>query len=232
MNVCRREVAGVAVLAAVVAASLATSPTAALAALAALGDRPLLFAALLVGTWVARPFLGWPTVAVSTAVGYVLGPLWGFPVAMLGVVVTSAPPFLAAGWFADCEGTDEPAGDGNRSADGLLASLGDHGRAYFRTTGDVRGVAAARLAPVPADAVSCAAGLSGVRPSAYALGTVVGELPWTVAAVVVGGSARRLTTTGLGEVGLPLLVATTVAAAVLLAGPAYRTLDGWAAGTE
>lgn len=224
MTVDRRELGGLAALAAVVAAGLATSPTAALRALARLGGQPVAFAGLLVAVWAVRPFLAWPTVAVSAAVGYVLGAGWGLPVAMVGVVATSAPPFVAAGWFADrIPGSGDP---------GALASLGEHGRAYFRTTGDVRGVAAARLAPVPADAVSCAAGLSGVRPGAYVVGTLVGELPWTVAAVVVGGSARRVATAGVGEVGLPLVVATTLAAAALLAGPAYRAVDARPSGTE
>ncbi|MEF8757521.1 MAG: TVP38/TMEM64 family protein, partial [Halobacteriales archaeon] len=117
MDVGRRELAGLAVVAAVVAAGLLTSPTATLRTLAALGDRPLAFAMLLVGVWIVRPFLGWPTVAVSAGVGYVLGPVWGLPVAMVGVVATSAPPFYAASRFADA---------------GVLAALGDHGRAYFR----------------------------------------------------------------------------------------------------
>lgn len=246
MNVGRREAAGLAVLAAVVAASLLTDPRAALAGLAGLADRPVAFAALLVAVWAVRPFLGWPTVAVSTAVGYVLGPVAGFPVAMVGVLATSVPPFFAAGWFAggdpgfagvDAEPADAGSGSGDAdpsspdpgarrtpSGDGALSALGERGRAYFRTVGGVRGVAAARLAPVPADAVSCAAGLAGVRPRAYAAGTLVGELPWTAAAVVVGGSARRLATADPGEVGLPLLVGTTLAAAVLLAGPATRAL--------
>lgn len=215
MNVGRREFAAGALLGAVLAASALTSPTAALRWLAGLEHRPLLFGTLLVAVWVVRPFVGWPTVAVSMVAGYVLGPVWGLPVAMVGVVATSVPPFVAADRFVD------------GSRDGLLASLGEHGRAYFRTAGDVRGVVAARLAPVPADAVSCAAGLSGVRPGAYALGTLVGELPWTVAAVAVGGSARRLTMGSLDGVGLPLLVGTTLAAAVLLAGPAYRAVEGW-----
>lgn len=215
MEAGRRAAAGLAVLAAVVAASLLTSPRATLGALAALGDRPVLFAGLLVAVWTVRPFLGWPTIAVSTAVGYVLGPVAGLPVAMVGVVATSVPPFVAAGRFAE---------------GGLLAPVVERGRAYFETTGDVRGVAAARLVPVPADAVSCAAGLAGVDPRSYAVGTLLGELPWTVAAVVVGGSARRLATAGLGSLGPPLLVGTTLAAAVLLAGPAYRAVDERLAG--
>jgi uncharacterized membrane protein YdjX (TVP38/TMEM64 family) len=211
----RREAAGLALAAAVVAASLLTDPRAALAALVALGDRPVAFAVALVAVAAARPFLGWPTAALSAAVGVALGATVGLPVAMGTVVLTSLPPFLAAGRFAGA---------------GVLGALGDRGSAYFRTAGDVRGVAAARLAPVPADAVSCAAGLSGVGVRAYVAGTLVGEAPWTVAAVLVGASARRLTLAGLGAVGVPLALGAALAAALLLAGPVYRATRGDGAG--
>lgn len=206
----RREVAGLALAAGVVAASLLTDPRAALAALVALGDRPAAFAVALVAVAAVRPFLGWPTAALSAAVGVALGAVVGLPVAMGAVVLTSLPPFLAAGRFAEA---------------GLLGTLGDRGRAYFRATGDVRGVAAARLAPVPADAVSVGAGLSGVSTAAYLGGTLAGELPWTVAAVLVGASARQFTLAGLGAVWLPLTAGTAVGAAALLAGPLVRRLQ-------
>jgi len=205
----RREAGGLALAAVVVAAGLVTDPEAALAALVALGDRPTAFVAALVAVAAVRPLVGWPTAALSAAVGVALGPVAGLPVALAAVLLTSLPPFLAAGWFAGA---------------GVLGRLGDRGAAYFRATGDVRGVAAARLAPVPADAVSVGAGLSGVPAAAYLAGTLVGELPWTVAAVLVGASARRLTLAGLSAVWLPLAAGTAVAAAALLAGPAVRTL--------
>lgn len=212
MRLGRRELAGLALVALVVAAGLTTSPEPALAALAALADRPLAFAAALLVVYAVRPALGWPTAAVSAAVGYALGPRLGLPVALAGTVVTSLGPFYAARWF--------------RTGEGLVARLRAGGCAYFRTAGDVRGVAAARLAPVPADPVSVAAGLSGVPLRAYAAGTLVGELPWTAAAVVLGDSARTLANAGLSGLNLPLLAATTLAAAVLVAGPLYRVLRG------
>lgn len=206
----RREVAGLVVLAAVAAAAVATSPRRALAALVALGDRPLAFAAVLLVVYLVRPFLAWPTMAVSVGVGVVLGPVAGLPVALVGAVITSLPAFYLGGWFE---------ADG-----GVTGRLADGGRAYFGATGDVRGVTAARLSPIPADAVSVAAGLSGVPLWAYAAGTLVGELPWTIAAVVLGGSARTVAEAGLSGLELPLLAATTLAALLLLAGPLYRAL--------
>lgn len=212
MDVGRREVTGLGLLAAVALAGMATSPDRVLAALGGLSDRPVLFGTLLLTVYLARPFVAWPTMAVSAGVGVVLGPVAGLPVALVGAVVTSLPGFYFGEWF--------------RSGEGLVGRLEGGGRAYFRTAGGVRGVAAARLAPVPADAVSVTAGLSGVSLRAYAAGTLVGELPWTVAAVVVGGSARTVATAGLPGLTTPLLVATTLAALVLLAGPLYGVLDG------
>lgn len=211
MAVGRKEVAGLAVLAVVVLAGVLTSPDRVLAALVALGDRPVLFVGLLLVVYLVRPFLAWPTMAVSMGVAVVLGPVVGLPVALVGAVVTSLPAFYLGGWF--------------QGAGGRAGRLERGGTAYFGTTGAIRGVTAARLAPVPADVVSAAAGLSGVPLWAYAAGTLVGELPWTVAAVLVGGSARTLATAGLSGLGMPLLAATTVAAVFLLAGPLYRALQ-------
>jgi uncharacterized membrane protein YdjX (TVP38/TMEM64 family) len=89
----------------------------------------------------------------------------------------------------------------------------------------VRGITAARLAPIPADVVSAAAGLSTVGFGAYATGTLLGEIPWTIAAVFVGSSARNLTVGGLDELSLPLAAGTALAALVLLAGPIYNAVS-------
>lgn len=210
MNVGRRAVAGVALAGLVVTAGILTSPERTLAALAGLSERPLVFAVVLLAVYLVRPFLAWPTMAVSVGVAVVLGPVVGLPVALAGTVVTSLPAYYLGGWFG---GTDGPAG---RFESGS--------RAYFRTTGSVRGVIAARLSPVPADAVSAAAGLSGVPLGTYATGTLVGELPWTLAAVVLGASARTVAAAGSAALSLPLLVATSLAALALLAGPLYRAV--------
>lgn len=210
MNVGRREVAGVALLGPVVIAGILTSPERAVGLLVGLSERPLVFAALLLAVYLVRPFLAWPTMAVSAGVAVALGPVSGLPVALAGTVVTSLPAFFLGDWFD--------------TAGGLAGRFETGSRTYFRATGSVRGVIAARLSPIPADAVSVAAGVSGVPLRAYAVGTLVGELPWTVAAVVLGASARTVATDGVAGLSLPLLAATSLAALTLLAGPLYRAV--------
>ena len=131
------------------------------------------------------------------------------PVALAGAVVTALPAYAVARYL----GHDA----------GFLARVGDAAGVVRRTTGDLRGVVAVRLAPLPTDPVSYAAGLAGVPLRAYVAGTAVGEAPWVVAAVLLGASAGELTTAGGAD---PLLVVTTVVLAALLAvsGPAYRRL--------
>lgn len=208
----RRTAAGAALLGGVAAAGLLTSPEAALRAADRVAADPLLFGALLAVIYLVRPFVAWPTTAVAVAAGYGYGVAVGVPVALAGAVFTSLPPFLAVRWFA-----------GDR---GWWCRLGDLGDRFFESTGQVRGVTAARLLPIPADAVTCTAAASGVSLPAFAVGTVFGELPWTVAAVVVGSSAERVAAGGLGGAGLPLVVATVAAAGLLLAGPAYQYFEG------
>lgn len=210
MDVGRRRVAGLVLLGLVVVAGILLSPERALALLVGLAERPFVFVFVLLAVYIVRPFLAWPTMAVSVGVAVALGPVVGLPVALAGTVLTSLPAFYLGGWFG--------------GASGLAGRLESGSRAYFRTAGTVRGVIAARLAPVPADAVSVAAGLSGVPLRTYAAGTLVGELPWTVAAMFVGASARAVATAGLSELSVPLLAATALAAILLLAGPAYRAV--------
>ncbi|WP_256297014.1 TVP38/TMEM64 family protein [Haloarchaeobius salinus] len=212
----RRALAG-AVVACVVAASLLTSPDAAMGYVATIANDPVAFAAVLVGLYAVRPFLAWPATLLAVVVGYGYGVVIGVPVALAFVVGTSLIPFYATRWFDG--GTLEPT-DTPDEPDGRLRG---HVESYFGATGDVRGVMAARLVPIPADIVSCTAAVSGVSTSAFVAGTLLGELPWTVAAVVVGSSAKELSTGGLGSVGLPLGTVTVAAALALLAGPAYRS---------
>lgn len=165
------------------------------------------FPLVLVGLYVVRPFLAWPITAVSIVVGYRYGLVVGVPVALVGAVGTSLIPYAAGRYF--------------RPDTGIFGWIADGSERFFAATGNLRGVVAARLAPTPAEPVSAAAGLGYVPLGAFALGTLLGELPWTVAAVVAGHSMRRLS---IGAVSPdPLLVAGgLLAAVVILAGPAYR----------
>lgn len=202
-----RQLAGLAMLGAVaLAAALAFSPSAVARRVTALAAEPWLFVAALLAAYLLRPLVAWPISVLSVIVGFALGPA-GIPVALGGAVLTCLPPYLLARHV----GHDA----------GLLGTLGDHGRDYFAATGDLRGIVAARLAPLPADPVSYTAGLAGVSPGQYALGTALGELPWVTAAVLVGASAEVVTTEGLHG-GPAVIVGATALALLLLSGPAYR----------
>jgi len=209
-----RQVAGLALLLAVAgAAALTTSPDALFARAERLAERPALFAVVLLGTYLVRPLLAWPISVLSILLGYVLGPV-AIPVALAGAVVTALPAYAVARYL----GHDA----------GILARVGDAGDAVRRTTGDLRGIVAVRLAPLPTDPVSYAAGLADVPLRPYVAGTALGEAPWVVAAVLIGASAGELT--AAGRSADPLLLVTTVALAALLAlsGPAYRRVSGGA----
>jgi len=155
------------------------------------------FPVFLVAAYLVRPFLAWPISVLSALVGYQYG-LLALPLALVGAVATSLIPFYLAGRFT-------PA-----TPDGLAARLVGGSERYFDVAGDLRGVTAARLFPSPPEAVSAAAGVAGVSLPAFALGTLLGEFPWTIAAVAAGASMRRF--------GLPADVDPRILAAALLAG--------------
>ncbi|GGN07674.1 TVP38/TMEM64 family protein [Halarchaeum nitratireducens] len=200
-----RAVAVVAV-ALVATAALLVSPAAALDRVHALLTSPW-FPLLLVALYALRPLFAWPITVLSALCGYRYGLVLGLPIALCGAVATSLLPYYA--------GRRVPTDGG-----GLLGRLTAGSTAYFERAGGVRGVAAARLVPTPAEAVSGAAGAGGVPVRAFALGTLLGELPWTVAAVVTGTGLDRFVVSAV-EVD-PRLVAGIAAVGVLaVVGPAY-----------
>jgi len=191
-------------LAALVALALAVSPGDVLGRVRGLVASPW-FPLVLVALYAVRPFLAWPITVLSALVGYRYGVLVGVPVALCGAVATSLLPYYAARALPEWP---------------LLARLRGGSARYFERAGGVRGVAAARLVPTPAEAVSGAAGAGGVSAPAFVLGTLVGELPWTVAAVALGAGLDRFAVSAVHVD--PVLVAGIVAVGVLaLVGPAY-----------
>ena len=206
-----RQLLGIGVVAAVAAGvALSTSPGTVLGKVDVLAERPVLLVAAIATLYLIRPLLAWPISALSILLGYLFGPI-AIPVALLGAVVTTLPAYLLARYL----GHDA----------GLLARVGEAGETVRRTTGDLRGIVAVRLAPLPTDPVSYAAGLAGVPLRPYVFGTALGEAPWVGTAVLLGASMGQLATTGLSA--SPLLLGTTVALALLLAlsRPAYRRLS-------
>lgn len=203
MNRRTRLVAGLA-LVLVAAAALFASPRAVLARLAWFAADPVRFAAALALLALVRPLFAWPTTLLAVVAGYGYG-VPGFAPALSLIVVSSLPPYAFARRFG---------------GDGPVASTG--GR-FVDAAGNLRSVVASRLLPIPSDIVSVAAGAAGVPLRAFALGTALGEVPWAVAGVVAGRSAERALTVGLGAVvDLRLVLAATLAAVLVLGGPAYR----------
>ncbi|PSQ03315.1 hypothetical protein BRC95_09320 [Halobacteriales archaeon QS_5_68_33] len=204
----RQQVASLAGLALLFGgAALVFSPGAVLSSLAGLSERPWLFLGAISVLFLVRPLLMWPVSVFAVTIGYVLGIEYGIPVAVAGTVVSNTVVFLLARYA--------------RTDAGVVGFAGRSGDRFVDLTGELRGVVVARLAPVPADVVSSAAGLSGVSLRAYVVGTLVGETPWVVAEVVAGSSMHTLSVHGLSH-SLSLLVGASALSAVLLARPLYR----------
>lgn len=216
MQVARRHVAAGGAVGSLLALGLAVSPATVVDRLRSVVFGPW-FPPLLAGLYLLRPLLAWPITALSVLVGYRYGLAVGVPVALLGAVVTSMLPYAVARYL------DTDAG--------LLAQAQSGSERFFAATGDLRGVTAARLAPTPAEVVSIGAGMGRVSIPAFVLGTLVGELPWTIAAVVAGRSMRELSLSGVETADPLLVVGGLLAALVLLAAPAYRLFGEWRART-
>ncbi len=185
-------------------------------------DDPLWFGVVVAGLYLVRPLFAWPTTPLAIVVGYGYGIPVGIVVATMGVVVTVTPVFVLARRFSNRN--TEVAGGSVGGFDGLFDRSGTALERYYTTAGLLRGVIVSRLAPIPSDVATCAAAVSGVRLRQLLVGTAIGELPWTVAAVVVGASAGTIATDGLGDLGVVVTVVCLLAAGVLLAGPTYRVV--------
>lgn len=205
MRVTPRRIVTLAVTTGIVVGLIAT-PTRLLEGVELVVSRPW-FPIAIIGLYLVRPFLAWPITAISLVVGYRYGILVGIPIALAGAVGTSLIPYAAGRYF--------------RPHTGWFAWIADHSEQFFATTGGLRGIIAARLAPTPAEPVSAAAGLGHVSLGAFVLGTLIGELPWTVTAVVAGHTMHRVSV-GAATPDPWLIAGGTLAAVVLLAGPTYR----------
>ena len=206
MRPTRRGALTAAVAVAMVVAGLLASPGALFDRLGGLLVSPW-FPLVLVGLYLVRPALAWPITALSVLVGYRYGLALGLPIALVGAVGTSLIPYAAARYL--------------RTDAGWIGRAADGSERFFAATGDLRGVIAARLAPTPAEAISAAAGVARVPVAAFVAGTLIGELPWTVAAVLAGHSMRRLSLAEASP-GPWVVLGAAIVATIVLAGPAYR----------
>ena len=212
----RRQATAVAVLLGVAAlAMVLLSPAEIVAQLEGLADRPVLFAVVLVAVYLVRPFLLWPMSLVAVVLGYLYGPAVGLPVALAGALLTATPPYLL-GRYA-------------RTDIGLFGTMSDSGERLVGVVGEARSVLAARLSPVPGDPISYGAGMAGVSPRPFYLGTLTGEVPWALVAVFTGASMRSLSLSEFA-VSVELLAVLAGLAVLVLSGPLYSRARAAGAG--
>ncbi len=233
LPVSTRVLAGVLVASAAVTAGLLVSPSSVVVAVESLAANPVAFGMAVAGLYLVRPLFAWPTTPLAAVVGYGYGITMGVPFALGGVIVTVTPVFLGVRIAVgdDADGSTDTQADEReheRAPKSPFTGLFQRTNAvidrYYEAAGPLRGVTASRLAPVPSDLSTCAAAVSGVSFRTFVLGTLLGELPWTLGAVVVGASAGTVATDGVGELGLMLSVACCLAVLCLLAGPVYRVV--------
>ena len=216
MRQTRRGILTAALAAGAVVLGLLVSPATLVDRLDALLFSPW-FPLVLVGLYLLRPALAWPITAISVLVGYRYGLAIGLPIALAGAVGTSLLPYAV--------------GRRLRTDAGWIGRATAGSERFFSAAGDLRGVIAARLAPTPAEAISAAAGVARVPVATFVAGTLVGELPWTIAAVLAGHSMRRFAPAEATPA--PWLVVAGIAiAAIVLAGPAYRVARRRVAGVD
>lgn len=211
----RRYVVGGVVAAVAVVAAWLVSPDTTLGTVEWIAADPVRFGLLLIGLTAVRPFLAWPTTLLAVVVGFGYG--WpGVPLAALLLTTTALPPY----WLARVGRVRLT--DGSRT----LSRVTETADRFVAEAGGVRAVAATRFLPVPADAVSVAAGVSRVRLRPFLLGTAIGEFPWVIAGVAIGVSVDRLARDQLSVADPAFVAVLGLIGALLLAGPVYRRVSG------
>lgn len=158
--------------------------------------------------YLIRPFVLWPLSLASVFLGYLVGFPSGVPLVLTGTLVTCLPPFLLADYFQD--------------VNGYVSRISATGESIVSTTGELRGMVAARLSPAPADSVSIGAGLAGVSSWNFTLGTLIGELPWAIFYVTIGQTLRSFSSDSVQTVNIEFLLIVSCVAVLLLARPVYR----------
>jgi uncharacterized membrane protein YdjX (TVP38/TMEM64 family) len=180
------------------------APLALTAAIAGSPAAPLAF--LLVHTAASLLFV--PRTLLAVAAGLLFGMWWGLLWAAFGSVVGAVAGLLVARYLY--------AGLAGRANPGRLAAL-----LRYAERGGWRMVAMVRLVPIfPHSLTNYALGLTRVRLGPYAIGSLLGQLPMTIAFVALGAAGERAlagaadwrdqvlwpTLTGLVGLGVSLLI--------------------------
>lgn len=165
---------------------------------------------MLFALYLVRPFFLWPLSVFSVFIGYVFGFPYGLPVVLAGTVITCFPPFLMSKWF--------------NGKFRYFDRLSEKGTSLVRKTGALRGMIAARLSPAPADAISYGAGMTGISSQTFAIGTLIGELPWAIFYLLLGESLRIFSATAVDQTDIRLVLLAALGSILLVAHPIYKFL--------
>lgn len=206
-----RAALGVALFGAIVLTAAVFGPDRAISNLIQFGESPWVLP-ILFGLYLLRPFIGWPHSPFPVAAGFYFGFVGGSVVAFVGLVLTSIPPFAVGHYLS-----------GDRGALGRMGEMGDR---FTEATGEARAIASARLLPIPADIVSYGAGIAGVRTRAFALGTLIGDLPWLLGLVFVGTQLETFTTEGFDALPAGAVLLLALIGLALLGKPVYKRFRG------
>jgi uncharacterized membrane protein YdjX (TVP38/TMEM64 family) len=142
---------------------------------------PLVFIAL----HIAASLFFVPRTLLALGAGLVFGMWWGIVWAALGSVAGAVAGFLASRYIH--AGFVDPARLARSAGPARLAALLDR-----TERGGWRGVALLRLVPViPHSLTNYALGLTRVRLGAFAVGSLVGQLPLTIAYADLGAAGER-----------------------------------------
>lgn len=149
------------------------------AALVSLIDRHPLAPLVFIGLHIVASLVFVPRTLLALGAGFVFGMWWGALWAALGSLLGAIAGFLLARYL----GGSLPARLSWSRAAALLARAG---------TGGWRLVAILRLVPViPHSLTNYALGLTGVQLGAYAVGSLLGQLPLTIAYADLGAAGGR-----------------------------------------
>lgn len=152
---------------------------------------PLMSVLLMITQAIVAPI---PAFLITAANGMVFGPLWGAFVSWIGALIGALTSFYIARLLGSV----------------ALAKVVRNQKSieFIRHAGEKRGVYVillARLLPfISFDIISYMAGLSGIRPWAFILGTALGMLPATIIYTVLGNEIPVM------EENFPILLTYTV----------------------
>jgi len=165
---------------------------------------------ILVGVYVLRSILAIPLSILTVFVGYRYGIFIGFGIGVVGATISCVPPYFIGRYI--------------QTSNGLIGFLYTYGESIVNVTGSFRGVVAARVSPIPTDAVSYGAGISDIDFPGYISGTIIGLIPWNIALALLGDSLEELELSNV-EPSQQLIFSMTLVAVLVLAPPVYQWLS-------